>query len=209
MVPLKCRFAWVTTRSAWLVFVENWCIAYVRHFVSFWISMNFCRHVLNSSSLVPLRCQYAWVTTGSAWLVFVVKSFWGILFTKSFKSKGYGARSTTTSLRGVPRHSRLYFFLFKFCFRPYWTVHDFFFLFILHDQFNSFHFLIFIVIIFLSKKDGLRWDQAATSLRNGVLNFDFLLVFWGSKYQIQDLYLLKIENCEKNCQEIKSDRCVV
>ena len=109
MVPLKCRYAWVTTRSAWLFFVEKWGIAYVRDFVSFRISMNFCRHVLNSSSMVPLRCQYAWVTTGSAWLVFVIKSFWGILFIKSFKSKGYGARSTTTSLRGVPRHSRLYY----------------------------------------------------------------------------------------------------
>ena len=53
--------------------VVKWHIAYARDFVSFLISMKFCRNVLNNSDMFPLKCWYAWVTTSHAWLILVEK----------------------------------------------------------------------------------------------------------------------------------------
>ena len=76
-----------------------------------WISVGMCLIVV-AWSLLDAN-MHEWPPVPLDWFL-SYKSFWGILFIKSFKSKGYGARSTTTSLRGVPRHSRLYFIFTSF-----------------------------------------------------------------------------------------------
>ena len=82
-----------------------------------WISVGMCLIVV-AWSLLDAN-MHEWPPVPLDWFL-SYKSFWGILFIKSFKSKGYGARSTTTSLRGVPRHSRLYLILLKLFWR--WNI---------------------------------------------------------------------------------------